>query len=83
MANEAPKIARLATDTVTTATPSMASSMAPAANLAEAGTAQIRTAMERGMEQATKAAEGSFKAAQALADFYRGNAENLAPVAQT
>ena len=88
MANEAPKIARLATETVSTSTaaPSVTAptaSMAPAANIAEAGTAQLRTAMERGVEQATKAAEGSFKAAQELAEFSRGNAETLAQVAQT
>jgi hypothetical protein len=78
--NQAPKIARLATDTISTATNTAASN---ASAFADAGSAQVRTAVERGMEQATRAAEGSFKAAQEFADFSRGNAEIFTKVAQT
>jgi hypothetical protein len=83
MANDTPKIARLAAETVSTATTAAESTAAKATGFADAGTAQLRTAMERGMEQATKAAEGSFKAAQDFAEFSRGNAETLAQVTQT
>ena len=91
MANEAPKIARLATETVSTAANATAQTAATnaqfgaakMAGFAEAGADQARTAMERGMGQASKAAEGSMKAAQEMADFSRGNAEALAQVAQT
>ena len=88
MANEAPKIARLATETVSPAANTAAHAAAQAATsgaqfgtarmagFAEAGAAQARTAMERGLEQASKAAEE-------MADFSRGNAETLAQVAQT
>ncbi|MBP0446785.1 phasin family protein [Roseomonas sp. SSH11] len=87
MANESPKVARLATDTVTNATSTISqaaeTTTAKTAGFAEAGTTQLRTTMERSMEQASKAAEGSFKAAQEFAEFSRGNAETLAQVAQT
>ncbi|HEY8610955.1 MAG TPA: phasin family protein, partial [Roseomonas sp.] len=80
---ETPKIARLATETVSTTTAAADTAASKATNFAEAGTAQLRTAVERSMEQATKAAEGSFKAAQEFAEFSRGNAETFAQVAQT
>jgi len=83
MANEAPKIARIASETVSTATAAADTTATKATNLADAGTAQMRTAMERGMEQASKAAEGSMKAAQDFAEFSRGNVETLTQVAQT
>ncbi|SHJ56212.1 hypothetical protein SAMN02745194_02836 [Roseomonas rosea] len=83
MANESPKVARLAAETVSTAATTAETVAAKTTGFADAGTAQLRTAMERGMEQATKAAEGSFKAAQDFAEFSRGNAETLAQVAQT
>ncbi|MBB5694533.1 phasin family protein [Muricoccus pecuniae] len=76
MANESPKVARLATDTVstaataaTTATENVASK---ATNFAEAGTTQMRSAMEQ-----------ASKAAQEFAEFSRGNAEIFTQVAQT
>ncbi|WP_424136863.1 phasin family protein [Roseomonas chloroacetimidivorans] len=88
MANESPKIARLASETVNTATSNAtatAEKVAPKTTslFAEAGAAQFRTAMERSIEQANKAAAGSMKAAQEFAEFSRGNAETLAQVAQT
>ncbi|MFH5924035.1 phasin family protein [Roseomonas xinghualingensis] len=90
MANQPPKIARITSDTVSsisdaadTATTQATQATNQAASFAAAGTSQMRTAMERSMEQASKAAEGSMKAAQELAEFSRGNAEVLAQVAQT
>ncbi len=41
------------------------------------------TAMEKGMEQATKTAEGMFKAANEAVEFGRGNLEAVAKAAQT
>jgi hypothetical protein len=76
MADMQPKIARLATETMNTA-------HANATAFADAGTAQARATLEKGMEQATKAAEGAYKAAEEFAAFSRGNAEVLAQVAQT
>ncbi|WP_376088797.1 phasin family protein [Roseomonas sp. CCTCC AB2023176] len=73
---ETPKIARLASETVTAATQN-------AHSFAEAGATQARVAMEKGMEQLTKSAEGAFKAAEEFAEFSRGNAEIFATVAQT
>ena len=73
---ETPKIARLATETMTAAT-------TQAQTFADASATQARAAMEKGMEQFTRSAEGAFKAAEELAEFSRGNAEILASVAQT
>ncbi|MFC0385022.1 phasin family protein [Muricoccus vinaceus] len=84
MANEAPKIARIATEAVSTPTITPdAASTATATKMADAGASQIRSAMERSMEQASKAAEGSMKAAQDFAEFSRGNVETLTQVTQT
>ena len=77
---ETPKIARLATETVTAAT-TQAQSFAE--TLTTQGATQARVAMEKGMEQLTKSAEGAFKAAEELAEFSRGNAEIFATAAQT
>ena len=57
--------------------------MSKATQMADAGASQMRTAMERSMEQASKAAEGSMKAAQDFAEFSRGNVETLTQVTQT
>ncbi|TPG59104.1 phasin family protein [Roseomonas nepalensis] len=83
MANEAPKIARIASETVNTATAAADAGLNKTTQMADAGAAQIRTAMERSMEQASKAAEGSMKAAQDFAEFSRGNVETLTQVTQT
>jgi len=90
MANQPPKIARLASDTVSTVTDAAETTTAQAtqaanqaASFATAGANQMRSAMERSLEQANKAAEGSMKAAQEFAEFSRGNAEVLAQVTQT
>jgi hypothetical protein len=91
MANQPPKIARLASDTMnatveaaeTTTAKTASFADAGTRSFADAGTSQLRTVMERSMEQATKAAEGSMKAAQEFAEFSRGNAETFAQVAQT
>jgi hypothetical protein len=76
MTNESPKIARLATETVSTATHAGAAAADTATRgtgqFAQAGTAQMRTAMEQ-----------ASKAAQDFAEFSRGNAETLTQVAQT
>ncbi|MBI0534577.1 phasin family protein [Roseomonas sp. KE2513] len=83
MANEAPKIARIASETVSTATAAADTAATQATKVSDVGTAQIRTAVERSMEQASKAAEGTMKAAQDFAEFSRGNVETLTQVAQT
>ncbi|MBP0491892.1 phasin family protein [Pararoseomonas indoligenes] len=80
MANEAPKVARLATETVSTAQPMPEATTATAARMmpgfagltGTAGTAGMQTAMEQ-----------AGKAAQDFAEFSRGNAEIMAQVAQT
>lgn len=51
--------------------------------LMEDGAVQARVAMEKGMEQATKTAEGFFKAAEEAAEFGRGNIEAMTKAAQT
>ncbi len=78
--SDAPKIARLATETMQAAT---ANAQSFAETFSAQGTTQARAAAEKGMEQFTKAAEGSFKAAEEFAEFSRGNAEILTNVAQT
>ncbi|NGM22673.1 phasin family protein [Roseomonas stagni] len=47
------------------------------------GATTARTAMEKGMEQATKTAEGFFKAAEEAAEFGRGNIEAFTKATQT
>ncbi|MCR0981715.1 phasin family protein [Roseomonas populi] len=80
MANEAPKVARLAAETVSTAQAlpeAAATTAAPrAAAFANAASTQTVAGMQTAMEQASKAA-------QEFAEFSRGNAETLAQVAQT
>ncbi|WP_159347684.1 phasin family protein [Roseomonas harenae] len=87
MADQPPKIARLASDAVNATTNATAeaaqTTTAKTASFAGAGASQMRSVMERSMEQASKAAEGSMKAAQEFAEFSRGNAETFAQVAQT
>ena len=46
------------------------------------GAAQARIAVEKGMEQVNKAAEGIFKAAEEAAEFGRGNVEAVAKATQ-
>lgn len=77
---DTPKIARLATETMTAATTNAQSF---AENFTTQGAVQARVAMEKGMEQMTRTAEGAFKAAEEFAEFSRGNAEIMATVAQT
>ena len=48
----------------------------------EEGAQQARKAMEKGMEQVTKSAEGFFKAAEEAAEFGRGNIEAMTKSAQ-
>jgi hypothetical protein len=48
----------------------------------EDGANQARMAMEKGMEQVTKTAEGFFKAAEEAAEFGRGNIEAVTKSAQ-
>lgn len=77
MANEAPKVARLAAETVSTTTQPLPEATATAARTMGLNTAMTGTAgMQTAMEQASKAA-------QDFAEFSRGNAETLAQVAQT
>jgi len=94
MTNAPAKVARLATDTISSAAPAAQAAMEGArettartaetvTGLAENGAANLRAALERGMEQAGKAAEGGMKAAQEMAEFSRGNAEAMAQVTQT
>ncbi|WP_203073369.1 phasin family protein [Falsiroseomonas ponticola] len=47
------------------------------------GATTARAAMEKGMEQATKTAEGFFKAAEEAAEFGRGNIEAFTKATQT
>ena len=47
------------------------------------GAAQARVAMEKGMEQMTKGAEGVMKAAEEATEFGRGNMEAFTKAAQT
>lgn len=55
---------------------------AQAKKIVEDGAAQARVAMEKGMEQMTKQAEGFFKAAEEAAEFSRGNLEAMTKSAQ-
>jgi len=48
----------------------------------ETGAQEARVAMEKGMEQMTKQAEGFFKAAEEAAEFGRGNFEAVTKSAQ-
>ena len=48
----------------------------------EDGANQARMAMEKGMQQVTKTAEGFFKAAEEAAEFGRGNIEAMTKSAQ-
>jgi phasin family protein len=48
----------------------------------EDGANQARAAMEKGMEQVTKTAEGFYKAAEDAAEFGRGNIEAMTKSAQ-
>jgi phasin family protein len=50
--------------------------------LLDQGAGQARVAMEKGMEQATRTAEGFFKAAEEAAEFSRGNFEAVTRSAQ-
>jgi phasin family protein len=47
------------------------------------GAAQARVAMEKGMEQMSKGAEGFMKAAEDMTEFSRGNVEAMTKAAQT
>lgn len=47
------------------------------------GAEKARAAMEKGMEQMTKGAEGFMKAAEEVAEFGRGNVEAVTKAAQT
>lgn len=55
---------------------------AQAKKFVEDGATQARAAMEKGMEQVTKSAEGFFKAAEEAAEFGRGNLEAMTKSAQ-
>ncbi len=55
---------------------------APASKIINDGAAQARVTMEKSMDQASKAAEGLFKAAEEAAEFSRGNAEAMAKATQ-
>jgi phasin family protein len=56
--------------------------MAQAKKAMDGGALQARFAMEKGMEQATKTAEGFFRAAEEAAEFGRGNLEAVTRSAQ-
>lgn len=60
----------------------MAASPAPAPEAVTNGAAEAQVTMEKKMDQATKAAEGLFKAAEEVAEFNRGNVEAVAKAAQ-
>jgi hypothetical protein len=55
---------------------------AQAKTFVEDGARQAHIAMEKGMEQVTKTAEGFFKAAEEAAEFGRGNIEAVTKSAQ-
>jgi phasin family protein len=55
---------------------------AQAKKIVEDSAVQARVAMEKGMEQMTKQAEGFFKAAEEAAEFSRGNLEAMTKAAQ-
>ncbi len=55
---------------------------AQAKKIVEDSASQARVVMEKGMEQATKTAEGFFKAAEEAAEFGRGNVEAMTKAAQ-
>ena len=56
---------------------------AQAQKIVTEGAAQARVAMEKGMEQMTKGAEGFMKAAEEATEFGRGNMEAFTKAAQT
>ena len=56
---------------------------AQAQKIVTEGAAQARVAMEKGMEQMTKGAEGFMKAAEEATEFSRGNMEAFTKAAQT
>lgn len=56
---------------------------AQAKTFVETGATQARVAVEKSMEQATRTAEGLFKAAEDAAEFGRGNIEAMTKAAQT
>lgn len=59
-----------------------AETAAKAKKFVETGAQEARVAMEKGMEQMTKQAEGFFKAAEEAAEFGRGNFEAMTKSAQ-
>jgi hypothetical protein len=59
-----------------------AETTAKAKKFVETGAQEARVAMEKGMEQMTKQAEGFFKAAEEAAEFGRGNFEAVTKSAQ-
>jgi hypothetical protein len=80
-------IENAATAAATAATaPNAAAAAAPGAAQAKMvvdnGAVQARAAMEKGMQQMTKSAEGFFKAAEEAAEFGRGNIEAMTKSAQ-
>ena len=56
---------------------------AQAQKIVTEGAANARVAMEKGMEQMTKGAEGFMKAAEEVSEFGRGNLEAFTKAAQT
>jgi phasin family protein len=56
---------------------------AQAQKIVTEGAANARVAMEKGMEQMTKGAEGFMKAAEEVSEFGRGNMEAFTKAAQT
>lgn len=56
---------------------------AQAQKIVNDGAAKARVAMEKGMEQMTKGAEGFMKAAEEASEFGRGNVEAFTKAAQT
>jgi len=60
-----------------------AAGAANAKRLIDEGAVNARIAMEKGVEQVTKTAEGVFKAAEEAVEFGRGNLEAVAKSAQT
>ena len=56
---------------------------AQAKKVMDDGATQARVAMEKGMEQMTKTAEGFYKAAEDAAEFNRGNLEAMTKAMQT
>jgi phasin family protein len=75
----AAEVKKLMTDT----TAALAAPVAQARKVVDETAAQARVAMEKGMEQATKSAEGFFKAFEEAGEFGRGNIEVMTKVTQT